>query len=194
VTAPRWAVALLELLAPRGRGEDAVGDLHEMHGRHVARRGPVVGHLLTAFGALDMAVALVRQRSRGHDKGRRWDMSHSIENWRRDFAQAARSLGRARGFALVTVATLALAIGANTAIFSVVDSVLLDPLDYPEADRLVAIYASAPGSDLPEEFGPAPEFYIQYEEGSALLEDLAIGVPALFLYLSIRRLRRMDVP
>jgi len=74
----------------------------------------------------------------------------------------------------VTIATLAIAIGANTAIFSVVNSVLLDPLDFPAADRLVSIRASAPGSDLPEQFGPAPEFYIQYRDNAEMLEDIGM--------------------
>ena len=101
-------------------------------------------------------------------------MVRMLEAWMRDFAQAARSLGRSPGFTLVTVATLALAIGANTAIFSVIDTVLLDPLAFSEPDRLVSIRASAPGSDLPEEFGVGTEFYIQYRENASALEDLGL--------------------
>jgi predicted permease len=101
-------------------------------------------------------------------------MPQWLEDWTRDFTLAARGLRRAPGFAAVTIATLALAIGANTAIFSVVDAVLLDPLDLPAAERLVSIRASAPGSDLPEEFGPAPEFYVQYGEQADMLEDLGM--------------------
>ena len=74
-----------------------------------------------------------------------------LEAWTRDLILAARSLRRAPGLAAVTVATLAIAIGANTAIFGVVNSVLIDPLDFPAADRLVSIRSSAPGSDLPGE-------------------------------------------
>lgn len=54
---------------------------------------------------------------------------------------AVRSLLKAPGFAAVTVLTLAVAIGANTAIFSVVDAVLLRPLAYPEAERVVTVAA-----------------------------------------------------
>ena len=190
MTAPGWAAGLLRAVALPGRAEDVIGDLNEMHDRRVTRRGRLVAHLLTALGAFDMALALLRQRARSRhgvphrapttdasptprrDGGGR-ALRDRLDDWGRDFGQAARSLARAPGFAIVTVVTLALAIGANTAIFSVIDTVLLDPLDYPASDRLVAIHASAPGSDLPEEFGPAPEFYIQYRE-SELLEDVAI--------------------
>ena len=57
--------------------------------------------------------------------------------------------------------------------FSVVDAVLLNPLPYAHADRLVHIAASAPGSGFPEEFGVAAEFFVQYREQSKLLEDVS---------------------
>ena len=78
-----------------------------------------------------------------------------LEKWIRDFKHAARSLVRAPGFTLIVVATLALAIGANAAIFSVVNAVLLEPLPFPNADRLVHIAGTAPGTDQPAEFGVA---------------------------------------
>ena len=62
---------------------------------------------------------------------RRSSMRGRFENWSSDIRHAARRLSRAPGLALITIATLALAIGANTAIFSVVDAVLIDPLPFP---------------------------------------------------------------
>src|SRR5262245_15199588 len=64
----------------------------------------------------------------------------------RDLRHAARSLARSTSFTVVAVATLAIGIGATTAVFSVVDGVLLKPLPYPNPDRLVAVWHDAPGA------------------------------------------------
>jgi len=97
-----------------------------------------------------------------------------LERWIRDFTHAARSLGRAPGFTLVVVVTLALAIGANVAIFSVVNAVLLEPLPFPHADRLVHIGGTAPGTDQPAELGVADELYVEYRESVPALEDAGL--------------------
>ncbi|HKE83349.1 MAG TPA: ABC transporter permease [Vicinamibacterales bacterium] len=64
-----------------------------------------------------------------------------LDDLRRDLAHAARSLKRTPGFTLVAVLTLALGIGATTAIFTVISAVLLRPLPYVDADRLVQVFA-----------------------------------------------------
>jgi len=69
------------------------------------------------------------------------------ENLVSDIKHAVRALWRSPGFAATSIAALALGIGANTAIFSVVNAVLLQPLSYPQPDRLVAIMRHLPDGD-----------------------------------------------
>ena len=97
-----------------------------------------------------------------------------LETWVRDFTHAGRSLARVPGFTLIVVVTLALAIGANAAIFSVVNAVLLEPLPFPQADRLVHIGGTAPGTDQPEELGVPDELYFEYHESVPGLDDLGL--------------------
>lgn len=96
-----------------------------------------------------------------------------LSDWTRDLKHALRSLGRTPGFTLLAIGTLGLAIGAVVGIFSVVHSVLIDPLPYENTDRLVYVGATAPGSDLPDEFPAAFEFFVQYREHSELIEEVS---------------------
>jgi predicted permease len=87
--------------------------------------------------------------------------------------QLLRSLVRMPVFTGVTVLTLALGIGANTAIFSVVQGVLLKPLPYPRSDELVILEHSAPGVNLPRA-GIAPFLYFTYREDGRAFQDVGM--------------------
>jgi putative ABC transport system permease protein len=99
-------------------------------------------------------------------------MRSMLQEWVRDLKLAMRGLMRTPGFTAVTVITLGLGIGACAAIFAVVDKVLLRPLPYEHVDRLVYIAASAPGSQMPREFGVGEEFIQQYKQ-TPLIESVA---------------------
>jgi len=92
--------------------------------------------------------------------------------WAADVRYAWRALTRTPGFFVTCVGILALAIGAVAGMFSVVETVLLRPLAFPEPERLVAVGGTAPGSDLPERFDLGSEFYVHYKENSKLLDGL----------------------
>jgi putative ABC transport system permease protein len=76
-------------------------------------------------------------------------------------------------FTLIAIFTLALGIGANTAIFSVVRGVLLKPLPFDDADRLVGVWHTAPGIGIPE-LNMSPATYLIYREEGRVFEDVGL--------------------
>src|SRR4051812_15179717 len=89
-----------------------------------------------------------------------------------DFRYAARLLLRAPGFAFIAVAALALGIGANTAIFSVVDTLLIRPLPYRDADRLAVVWEFNVPRDRKTNV-VSPGNFIHWRELNQSFEDLA---------------------
>ena len=95
-----------------------------------------------------------------------------MENILQDLRYAVRALIRSPGFTLVAVTTLALGIGANTAIFSTLNAVAFRTLPYPEPDRLVQIVSSNPAEDAPT-FVLSGYEVVEYRSESRVFENLA---------------------
>ena len=89
-----------------------------------------------------------------------------------DLRYVARSFARSPGFFVLTVLTLALGIGATTAIFSVVNGVLLQPLPYPESERLGVVWEDASSIGFPRNT-PAPANYLDWKTQSSSFEEMA---------------------
>ncbi len=100
----------------------------------------------------------------------------------RDLRYAARNLMRSVPFTVVAVAMLAIGIGATTAVFSVVDGVLLKPLAYPDADRLVAVWHDAPGAPgLTAVAGGlqiSPSMLVTYQDENRSFEKIGAWAPS----------------
>ena len=101
--------------------------------------------------------------------------TRSVEDVLADVKYALRRLGKAPGFAVVTILTLAIGIGANTAIFSVVSGVLLRPLPYHESENLVYIniyFTPESGYDFADYAVGSPE-YFDYKNQNRTMESVA---------------------
>jgi putative ABC transport system permease protein len=93
-----------------------------------------------------------------------------LSNVLRDVRYAIRQLTRTPGFALVAILTLALGIGASSAIFSVVNGVLLRPLPYPEPDALVRVFEIVPQYGR---FSVAPASFLDWRQQNTVFERIA---------------------
>ena len=91
-----------------------------------------------------------------------------------DVRFGARLLWKDRSFSLTTIATLALCLAANAAIFAVVDGVLLKPLPFPEPERLVRMFNKYPGAGVVAEGSNGVPDYFDRRQGMTALEDLAV--------------------
>src|ERR671921_371167 len=91
-----------------------------------------------------------------------------------DLRYAVRITRRTPGLAAVIVASLAIGIGANTAIFSVVNALLLEPLPYPDPDRLVVLWLRSPGINIPQDW-PSPGQYTDIQNENRSFDEISIS-------------------
>src|SRR3974390_1902235 len=115
-------------------------------------------------------VALIQQKSR-----EQWQWLR-LESLLADLKFTLRRLRKSPGFAITVLLTLAIGIGANTAVFSVVDSVLLKPLPYPQSNQLVALWLDAPGaaglSNFESGLRLSPSMYFTFAEHNNTFQSL----------------------
>jgi predicted permease len=108
----------------------------------------------------------------------RW---RSIENFFADVRYGFRMLRRNPVFAAAGLLTIAIGIGANAAVFSVVNSVLLKPLNYPNSQELVALHQLAPGAaglaDFRNGLLLSPSMYFTYAEQNRSFQSLGVWIP-----------------
>jgi putative ABC transport system permease protein len=97
-----------------------------------------------------------------------------LEGTLRDLRYGGRALRRAPGFTLVSCLTLALGIGAATAVFSVLNGVLIKPLPYPDPEALVSLWHDAPGTNIPEGLPMSSTQLVTYRAESRTFQDVGV--------------------
>ena len=120
-------------------------------------------------------VTLLRERSR-----EAWQWQR-LESLLVDLKHVCRRLARAPGFAITVVLTLAIGIGANTAVFSVLNSVLLRPLPYPEPEQLVSLHLDAPGApglaEFRSELRLSASMYLTFAAHNRTFQAVGVWLP-----------------
>ncbi len=104
---------------------------------------------------------------------RSYGWENAMETWFADLRYAVRRLAKNPGFTALSVATLALGIGASAAIFSVIEGVLLKPLPYPRSDQVVALAHTAPGVQI-KELGMSPSLYFTYRDENRVFQEISL--------------------
>jgi predicted permease len=113
-------------------------------------------------------------------------------HWLQDFRYAARMLRKHLVLTVVIVASLAIGIGANSAIFSVVDALLLRPLPYPHPDRLAAVWLHSPAIGILRDW-PSPGQYIDIQNQNHSFEQMALAQSRTFTLTGRDQPQRVDV-
>jgi len=135
-------------------------------------------------------VTLLRERSREV-----WQWQR-LESLLADLKHVFRRLARSPGFAITVVLTLAIGIGANTAVFSVLNSVLLRPLPYPDSQQLVALHLNAPGASGLAEFRSelrlSPSMYLTFAAHNQVFQSVGVWLPVTASITGIAKPEQVD--
>ena len=158
----------LRSLFRRGRVER---ELDKELAFHLAQQAEEnIAHGLSPREARDAAQRALGGVAQIQEECRDMRRTNFIETLTSDLRYAIRSLRRTPAFTAIIVLTLALSIGANSAIFSVIQGVLLRPLPYPQADRLVRVYFQ---SDTQPKFPINPNDFLDFRQRNRSFESLA---------------------
>src|SRR5678810_205384 len=108
-----------------------------------------------------------------------------------DVRYALRTFKRSAALTFVIVASLAIGIGANTAVFSVVNALLLKPLPYPDPSRLAVLWLRSPGINIPQDW-PSPGQYIDVKNENHSFEEMSISQGRSGTLLGVDQAQRVE--
>ena len=115
-----------------------------------------------------------------------------MKNLLQDIRYAVRMLAKAPGFAVVSILTLALGIGANIAVFSIVDGVVLRPLPFQRPDQLVRVFDDLRSSNTRDVGMSVPQFW-DYRDRAGIFEDISVIWPIPVLLTGVDQPKRIEV-
>jgi predicted permease len=171
---------LLRLYPERFRAEygAAMAETYALRAAEARARGRWMVWFLAREGT-SLATGALRERwgawrAVRQTKGQRRRQAMTFVNALVELRHAARRLVRAPGFTLAVVLTLGLTIGATTAIYALVDAIIVRPLPYPESERLVLVDHGAAGLDQESGLGMSEGLYLQYRRNARTIESIGI--------------------
>jgi putative ABC transport system permease protein len=190
--APRFIRRLLALATWEARDDEMNTEM----GHHLEA---LTSEFMRAGMSREEAESAARRRF-GHlqrlkEEGHAVRSSRIVEDLVRDVRHTVRGLRRSPGFAVAVTLTLALGIGGNTAMFSVVDQLLLRPLPYPEGDQLLVIYERFKEStlgDAAERNSVSPANWLDWQRQNRTLQDIAVWRTQIFTLTGVGEPARLS--
>jgi len=114
-----------------------------------------------------------------------------VDNILQDLRYGARMLMKSPAATAMILLSLGIGVGANTAIFSVTDTLLLKPLPYPHADRLALLWLRSPGIGIPQDW-PSPGQYHDIKTKNHVFEETALAIDDSFALTGIAKTVKVD--